>query len=258
MYDKISKITTALRQEKPLIVNITNDVTMDFIANGLLSIGASPVMSKSKKDLDDLIPLAKTVVINIGTLDTNFIALCEHACQLANQHNKPIILDPVGAGASRYRTEAAKNILDNYQIAIIRGNASEIMALADLPVITKGVDSTAASHQAVQSAEMLASKYNATVVVSGKQDVIVDSSRTQDFERGSAMMPAVVGCGCLLSSVVGAFHAVEPDPFVASAAATLFYSVCGERAAEQAQGPGSFKTYFLDSLHAMPLGEHYE
>ena len=106
MFEKIKEITTKIKKNKPLILNITNYVTMDFVANGLLSLGASPVMSKAEQEIEDLLQLAQSIVINLGTLDKQFIALCEHACLIANQLKKPIILDPVGAGASSYRTDA--------------------------------------------------------------------------------------------------------------------------------------------------------
>jgi hydroxyethylthiazole kinase len=258
MFAKINQLLTKMRQERPLVLNLTNDVTMDMIANGLLSLGASPVMSQAQEDIEDLIPLAKSVVINLGTLDTRFLALCERACQLANEHHKPIILDPVGAGATRYRTEAAKKFISHYQIAIVRGNASEIMALADLTAGTKGVDSIAQSHQAIKSAESLSKNEGVAVLVSGKEDIIVDGKQIARFDRGSPLMPTVIGTGCLLSSVVGAFHAIEPERFAAASAAAVFYAVCGEMAADQAEGPGSFKTLFLDALYQTPTQAHYE
>src|SRR5438876_768146 len=145
MFEKIKNIVVKIKEKKPLILNITNDVTMDFIANGLLSLGASPVMSKAQQEIDDLLELANSVVINLGTLDEKFIALCEYVCGVANQLKKPIVLDPVGAGASHYRTNTGLNLIRNYGIAIIRGNASEIMSLSGVSMKTKGVDSTTQS-----------------------------------------------------------------------------------------------------------------
>src|ERR1700733_2946553 len=119
MFEKIKNAVAKIKDEKPLILNITNDVIVDFISNGLLSLGASPVMSKAQQEIDDLLQLANSVVINLGTLDEKFIALCEYVCDVANQLKKPIILDPVGAGASHYRTNTSLNLIDNYDIAII-------------------------------------------------------------------------------------------------------------------------------------------
>jgi hydroxyethylthiazole kinase len=256
MFEKILDLTTQIKQQGPLVLNITNYVTMDFVANGLLSIGASPVMSHEPEEIQDLIAIASVVVINPGTLDENFVHLCEAACKAANQLNKPLILDPVGVGASSYRTAVSKKLISDYQIAIIRGNASEIMALAGLPLTTKGVDSNAGTAHAVASAKALAAQ-GSTVLISGAVDVVVNAEHEQGFSRGSAMMPMITGTGCLLSAVVAAFHAVQADAFAAASAAALFYSVCGENAAAQSSGPGSFKTKFLDSLYATPEASHY-
>lgn len=248
MFEKIKNITTKIKEEKPLILNITNDVTMDFIANGLLSLGASPVMSKAQQEIEDLLQLASSVVINLGTLDEKFIALCEQVCNTANQLKKPIILDPVGAGASQYRNHASMNLIQQYDIAIIRGNASEIMSLSGVSSQTKGVDSTTQSEHAIESAQLLSTRYDAAVVVSGKTDIIVDRDNILQFNYGSPLMPMITGTGCLLSAVVGAFHAVEKNRFEASVLATVFYGICGEKAAEKSHGPASFKINFLDQL----------
>lgn len=258
MFKKISHIVSKIKEEKPLILNITNDVTMDFIANGLLSLGASPVMSKAQQEMDDLLQLTNSVVINLGTLDEKFIALCEYVCGIANQLKKPIILDPVGAGASHYRTSTSLNLINNYSIAILRGNASEIMSLAGVSIKTKGVDSAAQSDVAIESAQRLSTHFNVAVVVSGKIDIIVDVNTIRQLNVGSPLMPQITGTGCLLSAMVGAFHAVEKNRFEASVLATAFYGICGEKAEKTAQGPASFKIQFLDELNLMPEELAYE
>lgn len=257
MFDTIHQIITRIKQTKPLVLNITNDVTMDFVANGLLCLGASPIMSKGIQESADLLDITTSVVINPGTLDDNFIALSEQVCLLANTINKPIVLDPVGAGASLYRTSTCKRLLDTFDVAIIRGNASEIMALAGHTRNTKGVDSTSETQHAIDSARALAQAYHLTVVISGETDAIVDVNKVEQFDRGSPLMPLITGSGCLLSAVVSAFDAVHPNRFEAAAAATLFYSVCGEIAAENASKPGSFKVAFLDALYSMPKRDDY-
>ena len=258
MFKQIKNIVAKIKEERPLILNVTNDVTMDFIANGLLSLGASPVMSKAQEEIDDLLQLANSVVINLGTLDEKFIALCEYVCGIANQLKKPIVLDPVGAGASRYRTHTNLNLINNYHVAIIRGNASEIMSLSGAAIKTKGVDSTAQSDLAIDSAKQLSIYYDVAVVVSGEKDIVVDGHDVRQFTYGSPLMPQVVGTGCLFSAVVGAFHAVEKNRFDASISATVFYGICGENAAKRAQGPASFKIKFLDELNLMPKEIAYE
>lgn len=258
MFETIEHIVTRVKQEKPLLLNITNAVTMDFIANGLLSLGASPVMSQAPQESEELVHIASAVVINPGTLTDRFIQHAEQVCQLANAAHTPIVLDPVGAGASLYRTAACKRMLAEFDIDILRGNASEIIALAGhLAQNTKGVDSLSETHQAIDSAKALAAAHQVTVVISGAIDAIVDKNNVQFFECGSPLMPRVTGTGCLLSAMVGAFRAVHPHSFEAAAAATLFYGVCGEIAAQHARKPGSFKVAFLDALYTLPKRSDY-
>lgn len=258
MFEKIHNLVTQIKQQKPIVLNITNTVTMDFIANGLLSLGASPIMSQAMQEAENLLTLAHVVVINIGTLNKEFVSLSEHVCKIANQLQKPIILDPVGAGASRFRTEACLKLIEDHAISIIRGNASEVMALANLQHATKGVDSHTESRHAIESAVTLSKQYNLTVVVSGKTDFIIEGDKQNQCERGSYYMPLVTGAGCLLSAVVGAFHAVCSDRFDAASAATQFYGMCGEYAEEKADGPASFKTQFIDALYKLPERGRYE
>lgn len=258
MYTHINDLITQIKNDKPLIINITNHVTMDFVANGLLSLGAAPVMTQSPHEIDDLLKIASGVVINIGTLNDEFIALCNKVCHAANQWGKPITLDPVGAGASQYRTSTCLDLLARFKFAIIRGNANEIMALSDTRSHTKGVDAHIATSYAVESGQYLASHHGVTVAISGKTDVVMDAHRTQLFERGSPLMPMITGSGCLLSAVVSAFDAVHDHHFEAVSAAINFYGVCGERAASIAHGPGTFKPHFLDALSFMPMRTHYE
>lgn len=258
MFEKIQTAICQMRTVKPLILNITNYVTMDFIANGLLSLGASPIMCHSKHEIDELLTAVQAVTINVGTLDHEFIFLCQSVCHAANQLGIPIVLDPVGAGASRYRTETCLALIHDFDIAIIRGNVSEIMALAGLSQKTKGVDSGNDSSFLLESAKSLSKNINATLVVSGQRDFIVDHDRVAQFDRGSALMPAVTGTGCLLTAVTAAFHAINKDRFESAQVATLFYAICGEIAAKNAAGPGTFKTHFLDSLHGTLSRGQYE
>ena len=257
MFDLISPIVTRIKQDNPLVLNITSLVTMDFIANGLLCVGASPIMSQGIEESADLMNICASVVINPGTLDEPFIKLSEQVCQLANVHKKPIVFDPVGAGASAYRTTTCKRILDTFKIAILRGNASEIMALAGHTNNTKGVDSLSETQYAIDSARLLAQKYQLTVVISGETDAIVDTHTTEYINYGSPLMPMITGTGCLLSAVVGAFQAVHSNPFEAATAATAFYGMCGTIAARHATKPGSFKVAFLDALYTLPNRDDY-
>lgn len=245
----ITSLVNQIKTTKPLLLNMTNVVTMDMVANGLLALGASPVMSQAIQEIDDLCSLAQAVIVNPGTLDEAFKTLAQHTCEIATAHNKPIIFDPVGVGASAYRTSFAQQLLKHYPIRVIRGNASEIMALAGVSIQTKGVDSSSTTDVALDAAQQLASTYNTVVVISGAIDRVVSAQDMKQFERGSAMMPCITGSGCLLTAVVGAFVTVAEDPFIAASAATLFYAICGEQAAHKANGPGTFKAHFFDALY---------
>ncbi|MDF1827491.1 MAG: hydroxyethylthiazole kinase [Legionellaceae bacterium] len=258
MYTQVEKRVIGIKEKNPLILNITNHVTMDFIANGLLSLGASPIMIQATEEVEDLLKIADGIVINIGTLNAEFVGLCEIVCRVANRLGKPLTLDPVGAGASAYRTKICLNFLEHFKFDIIRGNASEIMALSGIAQQTKGVDSRFLTQDAVGSGQYLATQYDAVVAISGKTDAVIDTNRKQLFEYGSPFMPRITGSGCLLSSVVSAFHAVDHHCFEAVAAAVVFYGVCGEIAAKKSSGPGTFKPHFLDALACMPERGHYE
>lgn len=258
MYEQIRSIVETIKRNRPLILNVTNLVTMDFVANGLLSLGASPIMINGKHEIRDLVKIAKGVVINIGTLDDHFVSLCEGVCKVANELSIPIVLDPVGAGASQYRTKTCLNLLEKYQFAIIRGNASEVMALCGVNHITKGVDSNVLTTEVIEPAKELARQLQATITMSGETDFILSCNQVHRCERGVPYMPMVTGSGCLLTAIISAFHAIEPEAYSAAYKATNFYGACGEQAMSKASGPGSFKPLFLDALSTLPKRDDYE
>ncbi len=244
-----------LKATNPLVFNLTNTVSVDFVANGLLSLGASPIMSEAAEEAEDLLKISQALVVNLGTLNPEFIKRVKVACAYANSLNVPIILDPVGAGASAYRTKTAAELLNNYQIALVRGNGSEIMALSGEAQQTKGVDSLAESLDAERAAVALSSAYQCVVTVSGATDVIVSGGDVTHITGGSPMMPRVVGTGCLFTAVIGAFCAANPENmYQAAQDATAYYGACGVAAAEKAVGPGSFKAHFLDALASVAIG----
>lgn len=236
-------------EENPLILNLTNAVTTDWVASGLLSLGASPVMSHDEAEIEELMHYARAVVINIGTLDPVFQRLVNFTCEVATVQKKPIVIDPVGAGATTLRTSFAKTLCTAYPIRIIRGNASEIGALSGRKGQTKGVDSTEDTMHLKDAAKAVASTYQTVVAMSGAVDVIADASRTLEIARGSEIMPLVVGTGCLLSAVLAAFHAIHEDAFEAALYGSYFYALCGERAATQSILPGSFRIAMVDALY---------
>lgn len=242
----------AVREQSPLVHNITNYVAMNFSANALLAIGASPVMAHAAPEVADMAQLAGALVINIGTLDEKWIESMIIAGKAKQQAGGPIVLDPVGVGATAYRTQTAWQIIEACHPTIIRGNASEIMALLHADVKSKGVDSSCSSTDAVNSAKKLAERTGAVVVVSGEVDYITDGKQVETIRNGSAMMPRVTAMGCTASSMIGAFVAVHThNPFEASLHAMAVMGIAGEMAAQQAKGPGSLLTHFIDTLYTL-------
>jgi hydroxyethylthiazole kinase len=235
----------------PLVHNITNYVVMNSSANILLALGASPVMAHSLDEVEDMAAFAGALVLNIGTLEKDWVDAMIRAGRVANDRNIPVILDPVGSGATPYRTHSVQQIMGECRISVLRGNASEVLSLADSRVTTKGVDSSTTIDEAALTAYTgLAEKHRCVVAVSGPEDWVTDGNRLFRIGNGHPLMTKVTGLGCGLSAVVGAFCAVSPeDCAAASAAAFGFYGLCGERAYGISQMPGSFNVAFTDSLY---------
>jgi hydroxyethylthiazole kinase len=247
--DVLSAAIAAVRTQSPLVHNITNYVVMNNTANALLAVGASPVMAHWASEMEEMTAIAGALVINIGTLDADWIEGMKAAGLAASRRGTPIVLDPVGAGATSQRTKAAWEIIDLCHPTIIRGNGSEIMALVDAGIKSKGVDSSASSDDALAAARKLASETGAVVVISGETDYITDGSEVYTVEGGDPIMTSVTGMGCTSTALVGAFAAVEPDAMVAATAAMAVMSLVGERAAANARGNGSMQVQFLDELY---------
>ena len=193
---KASANLRAIRQTRPLVHNITNFVVMNSTANALLACGASPVMAHAENEVEEMAALAGALVLNIGTLTDVWVAAMLKAGRVATRLGKPIILDPVGAGATALRTRAAKEILARTRVGVIRGNASEILSLAGENSATKGVDATRSVDDAAQAAMLLARELNATLAVTGVTDLVTDGSRVAHIDGGHALMPLVTGMGC--------------------------------------------------------------
>ena len=249
------KCILQIRNTSPLVHNITNYVAMNNTANAILAVGASPVMSHAHPEIDEMVHICRSVVVNIGTLDEYWTASMIRAAKKANELQKPWILDPVGAGATSYRN----NILERLLVlrpTVIRGNASEILALAKYSQITtKGVDSTAQSSEAVSAARYLNREFGSIVCVSGETDIIVAGQQSFHVNNGSTLMTKVTGLGCSASAVIGAFIAGIENKAEAVVAATTLFSIAGEIAAKQADGPGSLQTLLLDKLYNITFEE---
>lgn len=240
-----------VRKVNPLVHNITNVVVTNFTANGLLALGASPVMAYAAEEVADMAKIASALVLNIGTLNPQTVDSMIIAGKAANESNVPVILDPVGAGATRYRTETAQRIMNEVNVSVIRGNSAEVANVLGEKWEIKGVDAGASANGDIISLAVKAAQtLNCVVIITGKEDVVTDGETTYLVSNGHPIMTKVTGMGCLLTSVIGAFAGVESDLLQASVAALTSYGVAAEKAAAQTaeQGPGSFQIEFLNQL----------
>lgn len=244
-------ILEKVRTQKPLVHHLTNWVTIYDCANIVKVLGASPVMAHAKEESGDMAKLGSSLVLNIGTLTPDFIESMKVAAKSANKKGIPVILDVCGAGATPFRDEKSFELLDGVRIDVIKGNASEIARIAGENVQTKGVDSVDVEKDLIDIARQLAKKRNATVVITGKEDIIADKDRHYIVKNGHELMAHVVGTGCMASSVIGTFCAVEKDLAKASAAALACFGIAGELAAKESKGPGSFKESLYDNIYRL-------
>lgn len=252
---RVAENLRRVRDARPLVHNITNFVVMNFTANALLSAGASPVMAHAENEVEEMVAFAGALVLNIGTLDDAWVSAMLRAGKKAGELGVPIILDPVGAGATHLRTDAALRILRETKVTLIRGNASEIMALAGASAQSKGVDAAESVDAAVSHARTLARRLNVPVAVTGAVDFITDGQRIFRVANGHPLMGCVTGTGCGATALIGAFAAVDRDPVSAATTALAYYGLAGERAADGAPGPGTFMIRFLDALHSLTPGD---
>lgn len=238
-----------LREKAPLIHNITNYVVMNSTANALISIGASPVMAHAVEEMEEMVSIASALVINIGTLSDRWIEAMHLAGRTAKKKGIPVILDPVGAGATSLRTNTTKDLIEQVGPHVISGNASEIMAIAQSGFTTKGVDSTASAEAALEAAKELASSTGSVITVSGKTDYITDGHEVDQITNGHHLMGKVTGTGCTATAITAAFASVNGKPMAAASEAMTVMGIAGEMAGEQADAPGTFYARFLDALY---------
>lgn len=241
---------TQIKEQKPLIHNITNTVVANFTANGLLALGASPAMANAPEEAAEMASHADALVLNIGTCTQNQVDAMILAGKAANKKGIPVVLDPVAIGATNFRRSAIGQILTKVDVTIIRGNAGEIAVLGEQASRMKGADSLVDGidpNVAIQVAD----KYKATVIATGETDTITNGESYTQCKNGVSMLPYVTGSGCLLTAVVGAFSSVSKDTYEASVKAVCSYGVAAELASENATGPGSFLPAFLDELYGL-------
>ena len=237
-----------LRAQAPLVHCITNYVAMNIAANVVLAAGASPAMVHAEEEQAEFVPLAGALTINIGTLSAPWLAAMKTAASVARENAIPWVLDPVAHFISAFRRDAAVDLLA-LQPSIVRGNASEILALAGQTGAGKGVDSGDAVEAAHAGAAALAKASGAVVAITGPVDFVTDGTRSAEVTGGSELMPRVTALGCSLTALMGGYAAVGA-PFDAAVAALAHFNVAGQAAASRADGPGSFQVHFLDALAA--------
>lgn len=246
----------AVREQSPLVHSITNFVVMNYNANALLAVGASPVMAHAHEEVEAMAVLAQALVLNIGTLEPAWVKAMQLALKAGLARGIPVVLDPVGAGATDYRNRTIAELLKTGAPSVIRGNGSEIMSVAGQAALTRGVDSSASSNEAVAAARALARALQAVVCVSGADDHVVDAAgRWVTLSNGHPWMTRVTGVGCSASALVGAFCAVQRDAFRATASAMACLGVVGEMAVERClaagAGVGRLQIELLDGLQLL-------
>jgi hydroxyethylthiazole kinase len=248
-FDLTAALST-LRARNPLVHNITNYVVMNTTANALLAVGASPAMVHAGEEVADFAPIAAALVVNIGTLSAPWVSAMIAAANAANNAGVPWILDPVAAGATPFRRETSRRLVA-LKPAVIRGNASEIIAVAGDSSGGKGVDSTASSESAADTARRLARDTGAVVAVTGKVDYVTDGQRTAAIANGDVMLTRVTGTGCTATAIIGAYLGAGFAPFDAAVAGLATIGVAAEIAVKEARGPGSFQVALIDALYRL-------
>ena len=231
-----------------MVHHLTNWVTIYDCANIVKVFGASPVMAHAQEEVREMAQLASALVLNIGTLTVEFVESMMVATRSANKKGIPVVLDVCGAGATKLRDDKAFELIERTKISIIKGNASEVARVAGIGVKTRGVDATEIEHDLVEIATELAKERDCTVVITGKEDIVANAKKHFLVKNGDEMMAHVVGTGCMATSVIGTFAAVEPDLATAAAAGLCCYEIAAELAVRDSAGPGTFKERLFDCV----------
>lgn len=247
--ETIAELLERIRRQKPLLHHITNFVVMNDTANVTLALGALPVMAHAREEVAEMVGMAGALVLNPGTLTPQWVDSMFVAGRRANELGIPIVLDPVGAGATRLRTESNLHLLEELDIAVLRGNPGEMGTLAGLGGEVKGVESVKEVEDPLKIARTLAQRYRLTAAITGKRDIVSDGERAIAVDNGHIMLKTITGTGCMATTAVAAFAAVEDDRLLAAAAGLACIGLAAELAAAEAKGPGSFKVALFDSLH---------
>ncbi len=247
----LAPLLSRVREQRPLVHHITNLVVMNDTANITLAIGASPVMAHALEEVEEMVRLAQVLLLNIGTLTPQQIEAMLRAGKRANELNIPIVLDPVGAGATSLRTQSALRLLRELRISVLRGNASEIGTLVGVTAETRGVDFIYLAEDREVVAVRAAREFACVAVVTGARDIITDGKRLARVDNGHPLLATITGSGCMATTLVAACTAVEPDAWLAATAGLVTMGLAGEIAATKAGGPGTFRSHLLDAVAAL-------
>lgn len=242
---ELSRDLKRLAELKPIVHHITNYVAMNDSANITIAIGASPIMSFAHGEIEDLVAAASSLLINIGTLDEYIIQAIMLAINSAKRNKVPILLDPVGSGATKLRTATATAIV-NEGVDVVKGNQGEILSLLGREGVVKGVDSNARID--AETVKEISERIGSVVVATGREDFISDSRRVYVMRNGTEMLGRITASGCMLGSVIASFMAVQKDYLTASIEGLACYNIAGELAAERSRGTGSFRQNLLDEI----------
>jgi hydroxyethylthiazole kinase len=240
-----------LREQRPLVHQITNYVVMNETANATLALGALPVMAHAREEVEEMVALAGALVINIGTLSPPWVEAMLAAGRAANARGIPVVVDPVGAGATRYRTETAKRLLDEVDVTVLRGNAGEVATLVGVEAEVRGVESIAAGGVPADLVREAARVLGVVASVTGPVDHVSDGERALSVANGHELLATVTGTGCMSTAITGCFLAANPSAIDAAAEALAAFGVAGEDAASVAHGPGTFHAALYDALYAL-------
>ena len=260
--EQLGNVITNIREKKPIVFQITNTVTINDCANVTLAVGASPLMSFCEEELEDILSFASSLVINIGTMDKHMREMAVKAGQTANRLGKPVVLDPVGVGATRARKALVEDLLKNVHFAVVKGNMAEIKSIYGMEnSANRGVDSIEDLKNGDEIAKILAKRYDTVIAVTGKQDVISDGYRVAKVNNGTALLGKVTGTGCMTGALIGSACGANRDYFTAATTAVAIMGIAGEKAAQHfslGSGNGTMRVEILDAVYNMTADRFLE
>ena len=253
----LKSLLEKLREKRPLVHNITNYVVMNFTANTLLAMGAAPVMAHAVDEVEEMVSLAEALVINIGTLSRQWVESMFKAGKRANEIGLPVILDPVGSGATSFRTSTFRSLVKELKLSVVRGNASEILSINSDYVSTKGVETVHGVEEALETARTVAKEIDAVAAITGPVDLVTDGARVIRCYNGHPLLGYLTGTGCAATAAIAAFNSITSDSLEAAAAGLAFFGLAGEIAGTRANSPGSFMVALLDALYQITPEEFH-